>query len=385
MRSAAFRSFALFPLVISTMLLFAGFAPAADPVMWRSDYNSARKEALEKGLPLFLVIGTENCFYCRKLEAGPLHDQAVASQLGHNFIPLKVDANKESSLARALKVQVYPTMVLAAPDGKIVAFIEGYLESDRILEQLNRAVTTTTTTDWSARDFEQAAKALAVGEYPRAVSLLKGIVREASTKPIGIKAKQILADVEKLAADRLARAKALEQRGFTQEAVDTLAEAMKSYAGTQAASDAAALMTGLAATPEMRDRLRMRAARDLLAAGREEFRAARYYDCLQKCEQLVSAYPDLPEGNEAKSLAEDVRTNPERLAIACEQMNQRTATMYLALADAWVKKGQGAEAISCYEKVASLSPKSQLAQIATAEMNKLRANGAPSPAGLQKP
>ena len=138
MRVFATRPALLLPLVTAGVLLVAASAPAADPVTWRTDYNAARKEAAEKGLPLFLVIGTDNCFYCRKLEAGPFRDSAIAAQLARNFIPLKVDANKEPNLSRALKVQVYPTMVLAGADGKIVAFIEGFLETERLEEQLKR-------------------------------------------------------------------------------------------------------------------------------------------------------------------------------------------------------------------------------------------------------
>jgi len=385
MHVIATRSALLLPVVTSAIFLFASNAPAVEPVMWRTDYNAARKEAAEKGLPLFLVIGTDNCFYCRKLEAGPFRDAAIAGHLMRNFIPLKVDANKEPNLAKALKVQVYPTMVLAGADGKIVAFIEGFLEADRLDEQLKRAVTTASTTDWSARDFEQASKALAIGEYPRAVSLLKGIVKESGTKPIGIKAKQILDDVEKLAAGRLARAKALEERGFTQEAVDTLAEAVKAYAGTQAAADAASLMTGLAAKPDIQEKLRLRSARDLLARAREDFRTDKFYDCLQRCDRLTGSYGDLPEGKEAKSLAEEIRGNPDRLAMACDQMNERTASMYLTLAEAWVKKGQPVEALACYEKVARLTPNSRLADIASAEMTKLRATSGTAVTGGMKP
>ena len=381
----ATRPALLLPLVTSAILLFAASAPAAEPVRWRTDYNTARKEASEKGLPIFLIIGTENCFYCRKLEAGPLRDASVAAQLKQNFIPLKVDANKEPSLAQALKVQVYPTIVMAGADGKIVAFVEGYLEADRLGDQLKRAVTLATTTDWSARDFEQATKALAVGDYPRAVSLLKGVERENRTKPIGVKAKQILGDVEKLAADRLARAKALEERGFTQEAVDTLAEAVRTYAGTQAASDAATLMAGLAGKPDIEQKLRQRTARDLLATAREEFRASKFYDCLQRCERLMAVYGDLPEGKEAKSLSEDIRSNPERLAAACDQMNQRTASMYMTLAESWVKKGQPVEALACYEKVAKLSPGSRLADLAAAEMTRLRSTSGTAVTGGVKP
>ena len=352
---------------------------------WRTDYNLARKEAAERGVPVFLVIGTENCFYCRKLEAGPFRDPLIIAQLTHNFVPLKIDANKEPNLTKALKVQLYPTIVLAGPDGKIHAFIEGFLETNRLDDQLRQAINSTTTTDWDARDFEQSTKALAVGDYPRAVSLLRGIIKESGEKPVGVKAKQVLDEVEKVAATRLARAKALEQRGFTQEAVDTLAEVVKAYAGTQTAADAATLMTGLAATPEIQDKLRLRSARDLLAAAREAFRANKFFDCLQRCDQLTIAFAELPEAKEAASMAADIRGNPERLALVCDQMNQRTATMYLTLAESWVKKHQAAEAIACYEKVSRLCPNTRQAEIATAQITQLRANGATSPAALVKP
>lgn len=385
MRVFATRPALLLPLVTAAVLGTVSECRAADPVTWRTDYNAARKEAAERGLPLFIVIGTDNCFYCKKLEAGPFRDTNVTAQLADNFIPLKIDAHKEPALARALKVQLYPTLVLAAPDGKIHSFIEGYLEADRLVETLKRAVTASTTTDGTARDFEHASRALSGGDYPRAVGLLKGIIKEAGDKPVGYKAKQILDDIERVAAGRLARAKELEQRGFTQEAVDTLAEAVRTYAGTQAAADAATLMAGFTAKPEGQEKLRLRAARDLLAAAREEFRAGRYFDCLEKCDRLGSVYADIAEGKEAAALAAEVRANPERLAAACDQLTQRTAAMYMTLAESWSKKGQTAEAIACLEKVTKLCPNTRQSDIAQAQLTKLRANGAAIPTGAIKP
>src|SRR5580700_1358115 len=180
MRVLTTRPLVLLPLVTAVAILLPRTAPAAEPVVWRTDYNSARKEAADKGLPLFVVVGTENCFYCKKLEAGPCHDATVVTQLATNFIPLKIDASREPNLARALKVQLYPTIVLAGPDGKIHAFVEGFIETDRLIDHLKRTSTAVATTDWSARDFEQANRALAIGDYSRAVTLLKGITKELS-------------------------------------------------------------------------------------------------------------------------------------------------------------------------------------------------------------
>ena len=96
-------------------------------------------------------------------------------------------------------------------------------------------------------------------------------------------------------------------------------------------------------------------------------------------------YADLPEGKEAKALGDDIRGNPERLSIACEQMNERTAAMYLTLAESWARKGQRAEAIASYQKAARLTPNSRAADIAAAEIVKLRAAGGAALTGGMKP
>jgi uncharacterized protein YyaL (SSP411 family) len=359
-------------------------ASAADPIRWRSDYNSARKEAQEKGLPLLVEVGTDDCYYCRKLETTTFRDPRIASMLASGFVTLRVDANREPALARALKVQVYPTLVLAGADGKIHAFIEGYMEADRLAEHMKRTVANATTPDWAARDYNEASKAIGVADYPRAVSLLKGVVKEAADKPVGVKARQVLEDIEKQAAGRVARAKDLELHGRTAEAMDALTDVMKSYAGTEAATDAATRMAGLSERPETQQLQRLRRARDLLALAKEEFRTQRYHDCLQKCEQLTESFADLPEGREGFALAAEVKNHPERLAVACEQMNEKTAAMYLALADSWRKKGQDREAIACLEKVTKLSPNSRQAEIAQSQLAQLRGKDPALPAGLKK-
>jgi thioredoxin-like negative regulator of GroEL len=382
----------LFPLVTAAALwpalpaLAQPARPAAQPVTWWTDYNSARKEAQEKGLPLLVVVGTENCFYCRKLEAGPLKDPNLAPLLANGFVPLKVDAKQAPELAKALKVQLYPTTVLAGPDGKIHAFIEGYIEADRLAEQLKRTTTAVSTADWAARDFNEASKALAASDYGRAVTLLKGITKEAGDKPVGVKAKQLLAEVERAAAVKVAAAKQLDRRGQTAEAVDALAEAIRTYAGTQAAAEAATALADLNDKPDVLQNRRLRVARDMLAAARDDFRTGRLYDCMQKCEQLSLAYAELPEAKDASALLADIKGNPDRLAKACEQMNDRTAAMYLALAESWSQKGQSAEAAGCLKKVMALCPNTRHADLAQAELTKLQGKTNPAmPAGFSRP
>jgi thioredoxin-related protein len=390
MRRPVTDPFVLYPLVTVSALWLVGPAHAqparpAPQVAWWTDYNAARKEAQDKGLPLMLVVGTDNCFYCRKLEAGPLKDPAVVQQIAGGFVALKVDATRSPDLTKALKVTMYPTTVLAGSDGKIHSFIEGYVEADRVSEQLKRVVAATSAADWAARDFNEASKALSASDYPRAVTLLKGIMKDAGDKPAGVKARQLLDEVEKTAAGKLAQAKQLEERGQVRAAMDTLAESVKQFAGTQAASDAAAMLAGMAEKPEEVQKRRERIARDLLAVARDDFRTGRLYDCIQKCEQIGTAYAELPEAKDADALVAAIKSNPERLAKACEQMNERTAAMYLALAESWTRKGQPTEAAACLKRVVALYPNSRHADLAQAELVRLQGKTPAVPAGLTRP
>ena len=382
---SATRLAAVVPIVVTLVGITAMHARAADPVVWRTDYNTARKEAQEKGLPLFVVVGTDDCFYCRKLESVAFRNEGVAALLSGAFVPLKIDATREPALAKALKVTMYPTMVLAAADGKIHAFVEGYLEPDRLAEHMKRTVSTATTTDYAARDYNEAAKSIGAGDYPRAISLLKGLVRDSGDKPVGAKAKQILDDIERQASGRMARAKDLEKGGQVPEAMDLLADLMRSYPGTQAAADAATQMAGLADKPETQQRQRLRRARETLAAAKDEFAAKRFYDALQKAELLAEAFPELAEGKEGVALVAEIKGNPERMAAACEQMNDRTAAMYLVLAESWQKKGQHAEAIACLEKVTKLSPDSKAGEQAQSQLKQIRGANPAIPTSDRKP
>ena len=88
--------------------------------------------------------------------------------------------------------------------------------------------------------------------------------------------------------------------------------------------------------------------------------------------------------HERAGLAAEIQNNPERLAVACDQMNDKAAAMNLALAEAWMKKGQEKEALACLEKVVKLSPNSPYAMQAQARMNAIRGGNPAVPTGFNK-
>jgi thioredoxin-related protein len=115
-------------------------AAIAQEVQWRTNYSLARKEALDTNRPLLLDFGTEQCFWCRRLDTTTFRDAQLARLLNENFIALKIDAASDVRLTEALRIHSFPTLVIAAADGKILDVTEGYREAAALYDQLRRVL-----------------------------------------------------------------------------------------------------------------------------------------------------------------------------------------------------------------------------------------------------
>jgi thioredoxin-related protein len=127
-------------LVKAALVLFvaivAPVAAFADGVAWQTDYDKAVQLSAKTQKPLLLDFGTESCVYCVKLDKTTFRDPAVIRLLNETFIAVKVDGNREPKLVQALQIDSYPTLVVASPDGKVLAMNPGYLDSNGMMQFL---------------------------------------------------------------------------------------------------------------------------------------------------------------------------------------------------------------------------------------------------------
>lgn len=114
----------------------------APEIQWRSDYAAALIESKETGKPLFVYFTGAECIWCRKLEAATFRNKDVRKSLA-GFVSLKLDGAKHANLAKLLWVRRYPTLILAAPDGTILTFDEGFVEPITFKLRLKRALADT--------------------------------------------------------------------------------------------------------------------------------------------------------------------------------------------------------------------------------------------------
>jgi tetratricopeptide (TPR) repeat protein len=236
---------------------------------WRPDYNQARHEAAQKSKPLLLEFVSENCVWCKKLETTTLRDPAIAALLNEQYIPIKIDPQRDAALIQKLQITSFPTLLLAAPDGRIITIFEGYIEAEKLMTHLQAGV------------------------------------------------------------------------------------------------------VSCQGKPKPRDSQKAQRAAELLTQAKTEFQAQDFFSCLEKCQTLVATFGDFPEAAAAARLEADIIANPDSLARACNNLNDRLTAMYMSLADVWLKKGKPDEAAACLEKVQQLAPGSSHAQFALVKLSQI--------------
>jgi thioredoxin-like negative regulator of GroEL len=357
----------------------------ADEVDWRSDYDTARKEAADKGRPIVLDFGFEACTFCRKLDTTTFRDPEVIKRLNGKFVALRIDIEKNPTLAEKLGLHMYPTVVFASPEGHILGKIEGYQEPGPFQENLDKVLDLVANPEWMKRDYDAAGKAIGSSDYARAIALLKNVAQDGKDRPVQVKARQLLQDLEQQAAGRMARAQQLADKGQTTEAIDTVTELVRVFAGTQAATEGGRMLTSLAKKPEIKDNQRSQRARELLAEAREDYRTQQYLLCLHRCEVLTRTFGDLAEGAEAAQLAGEIKSNPERLRQAADMAGEQLGSLYLSLAETYLKKGQPQQAMLWLERVIQTLPNTRQADAAQMRLAQLQGQPATRAVDFKKP
>ncbi len=341
---------------------------------WRSDYNAARKEANEKNLPLVIDFGTGACYWCRKLDETTFKDPRVVAVMNQRFVPLKIDAEREVHLANHLRIESYPTIVLATPDGKILAYLKGYQDADSFHGVLDRMSANLQAPEWMQRDLQAAGAKMLKGEYAGAISSLKTILEDPKGKSLQPQAQKFLDAIEIKAMERVTQAREMQDKGKTSEAVEYLADTVRYFPGLEASRQANDLMARIKdqTSVEKSATLRTQRARDLLGQAREYYKQRDLVPCLERCSVLLRDFVDLPEGQDAMLLMGELKSNPVLLQQAADSLSERLGEMYLALAESHLQKGQPQRAEFFLQRVVLACPGSRHAESAQVRLTQLQ-------------
>jgi len=110
-------------------------------INWRPNFQDALKSAKAGGKPVMADFYTDWCGWCKKLDSDTYSDPKVSSLSG-KFVCVKINAEKDASLAAKYGVSGYPTILFLDGDGKVLSRIPGFLPAERFYNEMNKVLLT---------------------------------------------------------------------------------------------------------------------------------------------------------------------------------------------------------------------------------------------------
>lgn len=98
-------------------------------IVWQDTFAQAQAKAKKESKPMLVIITTEQCRWCRKLEATTLSDDEVISKINSRFIPVHVTRDK-SIYPKNLGAKMVPMSYFLDPNGNVIHSIPGYWPSE---------------------------------------------------------------------------------------------------------------------------------------------------------------------------------------------------------------------------------------------------------------
>lgn len=107
-------------------------ASAAEGVHWY-DYSQGMSLGKSQGKKVFISFYADWCTYCRQMEKTTFTNAKVIHYLNKNFIPVRVNFDREKQTVKAYQVRGLPDSWFIAENGQRIADQPGYLSPDQLL------------------------------------------------------------------------------------------------------------------------------------------------------------------------------------------------------------------------------------------------------------
>ncbi len=120
---------------IAVLVLACGLGTAwgaSDKIGWHSYEDGMARSKFEKK-KVFLHFFADWCAYCVEMERKTFKDPAVVAALNRDFIPIRVDADREKTTTALYRVKGLPDSWFIAETGEVIGHRPGYIPAEQLM------------------------------------------------------------------------------------------------------------------------------------------------------------------------------------------------------------------------------------------------------------
>ena len=100
-------------------------------IQWQS-FSGGMARGKSENKKVFLHFYAEWCVSCKVMEDKTFRDAGVIAALNSNFIPIKVDVDRESQTSAMFRVKLLPDTWFIAEDNEVIGHRPGYISPQQL-------------------------------------------------------------------------------------------------------------------------------------------------------------------------------------------------------------------------------------------------------------
>ncbi len=128
--------YACFLTMIIFILSTLSFSFASSKFIRWYTYKQGIELNKKEGKKIFLYFYADWCTYCKKMEKETFNDDSVVLYLNENFIPIKVNSDRDIKTALDFGVKGLPSTWFIEGDGERISNLPGLIAADTLLNIL---------------------------------------------------------------------------------------------------------------------------------------------------------------------------------------------------------------------------------------------------------
>jgi YHS domain-containing protein/thiol-disulfide isomerase/thioredoxin len=105
---------------------------------WENTLENAQRVAGQTNRLVLIYFWSQQCVYCKRMEADVLSQPSVAAELNADYVPVKVNADLFPTMAQHYGVTALPTTAVVSPDGQLLVGIRGWIDAGEYAAKLNQ-------------------------------------------------------------------------------------------------------------------------------------------------------------------------------------------------------------------------------------------------------
>jgi thiol-disulfide isomerase/thioredoxin len=127
--------------ILTAWLLFGSQAIAAESLVWETDLPRAQLAAAQSNRLVLVHFTASYCAWCKWMDTEVFTQPAVIKQIQANYVPVKIDAEKNRDLVKKYNIGGLPSEVILTSQGQVVNVAKGKADATQYVAYLDKCVT----------------------------------------------------------------------------------------------------------------------------------------------------------------------------------------------------------------------------------------------------